>query len=250
LSAANPQGPDEFFDWSSATADPFAWLGSLVDFEASAPSISAGVVEGLSLEPIRQIMAVLGDPQADYKVIHVTGTNGKGSVTAMIAGLVEALGLSVGAYTSPDQGLVNERIAANGEHISDEQLRLVLGEVANAAQISGVEPTRFEALTAAALTWFSTIAVDVAVVEVGLLGRFDATNVVSADVAVITSLGKDHTEGDPGWERRVLDEKAGIIEADSTVVVGGVDPSLRRIVEAEGPAEVLWPAPPRQWGGG
>lgn len=234
------QPEDEFFDWAAPAADPIAWLDSLVDFETSAPSIAAGKVEGLSLEPMRQLMAVLGDPQFDYKVIHVTGTNGKGSVTAMAAGLVGALGLSTGSYTSPDHGVVNERIVANGAPIADDQFRVVLAEVANAAQIARVQPTRFEALTAAALTWFSTIAVDVAVVEVGLLGRFDATNVVRADVAVITSLGKDHTDGTRGWERRVLEEKAGIVEAESTVVVGGVDPAMRGVIEAEGPADILW----------
>lgn len=227
-------------DYTAAEADVRAWLASLVDHEASAAGISAGVIDGLTLDPMRRLLDVLGEPQRDFATIHITGTNGKGSVSEMITRLVAALGLRVGTYTSPDLGVVNERIRVDAETISDADLDVALGEVANAAQIAGVDPTRFEALTAAAFVHFSTSAVEVAVVEVGLLGRFDATNVVEAPVAVITSIGRDHTDGADGWARRIAEEKAGIVAEGSTVVVGAIDESLRGIVEAEGPAEVLY----------
>ena len=231
---------ESFYDYSLPEADPVAWLNSLVDFETAAVGISAGVVDGLSLEPMRALMAALGDPQDSYRVIHITGTNGKGSTAIMVSSLLQALGLSVGVYSSPDQGDVRQRLAINGRNIPDDEFGETLAEVANAAQIVGDDPTRFEALTASALAWFSHHAVDVAVVEVGLLGRFDATNVVAADVAVITSLGKDHTDGTDGWPMRVLGEKVGIIEPTSDVVVGGVDISMLPIVEAESPNSINW----------
>jgi len=103
------------------------------------------------------------------------------------------------------------------------------------APLSGITPSFFELLTAAALLWFAESAVDVAVIEVGLLGRYDATNVCEADVAVITNIGRDHTDGEGEWEQAIATEKAGIITGSSTLVTGVTDPTLKAIFEAEGP---------------
>src|SRR5262249_31185552 len=151
----------------------------------------------------------LGDPQHAYPVIHVTGTNGKGSVTRMIAALLKERGLSVGAYTSPHLERINERIAWDGEPISDDDLGEQIGAVAAVEELSGVLPSYFEILPAAAFRWFAALAVDVGVIEAGLLGRFDATNVARAQVAVVTNVGRDHTDGGPGWRVAIASEKAG-----------------------------------------
>jgi dihydrofolate synthase/folylpolyglutamate synthase len=186
---------------------------------------------------MRALCDVLGDPQHAYPVIHVTGTNGKGSVTRMIAALLKERGLSVGAYTSPHLERINERLVWDGESISDDELGEEIGAVAAVEELSGVRPSYFEILTAAAFRWFADLAVDVAVIEVGLLGRFDATNVARAQVAVVTNVGRDHTDGAPGWKVAIASEKAGIIEPDSHLVLGETDPDLQAVFVAEGPAD-------------
>ena len=120
----------------------------------------------------------MGDPQLTYPVIHVTGTNGKGSTSQMITRLLMAHGLTVGTYTSPHLERINERITRNGEPIGDDDFAEQIAAVADLEGLIAVRPTYFEAVTAAAFRWFADVAVDVAVVEVGLLGRWDATNVV------------------------------------------------------------------------
>lgn len=202
--------------------------------------MSAGDTAGLSLTTMRDVLRALGEPQSSLRAIHITGTNGKGSVAAMCTALLTAQGLSVGLYTSPDINGINERIRIGDEPISDDDLDDTLHQVHMAAEAAGVTPSRFEALTAAALSWFSDRACDMVVIEVGLLGRFDATNVVDAEVAVITSLGRDHTDGAHGWRARVLEEKAGIIRSGATVIVGDIEPSLRPLVDAETPDRVEW----------
>lgn len=187
---------------------------------------------------MRELMGLLGDPQLDIRVVHITGTNGKGTVAAAVSALIAAHGLTVGTFTSPHHSVINERISRNGELISDEELAEAIAGVAAVEQLMHSTPTWFEAITAAALRWFAEAPVDVAVIEVGLLGRYDATNVVDADVAVITSIGGDHTDFAPGWEQAVAGEKAGIIGAGSIAVLGPMDDELVAVFEAEGPAAV------------
>jgi dihydrofolate synthase/folylpolyglutamate synthase len=115
----------------------------------------------------------------------------------------------------------------------------VLSEVALAEPLVGEPLSWFELVTAAALTWFATTAVDVAVVEVGMLGRWDATNVVDASVAVITNIGRDHTDGVGDWRATVAQEKAGIIRGEGVAVLGERDQRLHGAFAAEGPRE-LW----------
>ena len=214
--------------------DALAFLDAHLNREAV-----AGRLEGLTVEPMVGLLGVLGDPHRAYPIIHITGTNGKGSVARMVTALLAEHGLTVGTYTSPHLVRVNERIARNGEPISDEELGAVIGELADAGPLAGVEPSYFELLTAAAFAWFAEVAVDVAVVEVGLLGRYDATNVADADVAVITNIGLDHTDGVGDWRAAVAWEKAGIVKPGSFLVLGEADPALRPIfVEAAG--DRLW----------
>jgi len=218
--------------------DAEAYLNAHIDLEKTS-GISAGHVAGLSLDRMRQVVDVLGEPQRDYPVIHITGTNGKGSTARMITALLGAHQLAVGTYASPHLEHVTERISRNGEPIEPDELARVIGEIAalEEQQFFTERPSYFELLTAAAFAWFSQVAVDVAVVEVGLLGRYDATNVADGQVAVVTNVGRDHTDGTGDWRARVAAEKAGIVKPGSHLVLGETDKDLRPLFEAEGPAE-------------
>jgi dihydrofolate synthase/folylpolyglutamate synthase len=213
--------------------DGLAWLDQHINLEAT-----AGRVEGLSLERMRRLVEVLGDPQQSYPVIHITGTNGKGSTARMITGLLGEAGLSVGTYTSPHLQRINERIARNTVAIDDDELAALLVDLQRLEPVVGVTNSYFELLTAAALRWFSDVAVDVAVVEVGLLGRYDATNVCDGTVAVVTNVGHDHTDGQGDWRARIAEEKSGIIKPISTLILGETDPDLAPIFQRAGAREI------------
>ncbi len=216
------------------------WLDSHINRELVPGALSVGS-GNLSLDSMGALCNLLGDPQHAFPVVHITGTNGKGSVSAMVTELVAAHGLSVGTYSSPHLHVINERISRNGEPISDDDLAEVLSELAQLEPMLDAVPSWFELMTAAALSWFATSAVDVVVMEVGMLGRFDATNVVNAQVAVVTNVGMDHTDGLGDWQATVASEKAGIIGPDSFLVLGETDPRLRPVFEVEGPAG-MWVA--------
>jgi dihydrofolate synthase/folylpolyglutamate synthase len=186
-----------------------------------------------------ELCRVLGDPQDQQPTVHLTGTNGKGSVARMVTALLGAHDLAVGTYTSPHLEAVNERISRNGEAISDDALAGVLSDLAGIEPLLDRAPSYFELLTAAAFRWFSDEAVAAAVVEVGLLGRWDATNVVDGIVAVLTNVGHDHTDGQGDWRRRIAEEKAGIVKEGSTFVLGETAPDLADIFAAT-PAEQVW----------
>jgi dihydrofolate synthase / folylpolyglutamate synthase len=199
----------------------------------------AGRIEGLTLEPMAELLSVLGDPHRAYPVIHVTGTNGKGSTSRIISSLLAASGLAVGTYLSPHLERLNERICRQLEPIPDDELAEVITLLAGVEPMLEHDPSWFELVTAAAFVWFAQSAVDVAVVEVGLLGRFDATNVVDGTVAVLTNIGKDHTDGAEGWQRAVAREKAGIVKPGSHVVLGSDLGELRSEIQAQSPG-VVW----------
>lgn len=194
---------------------------------------NAGSFEGLNLDVMHEMMSLSADPHVAYRTIHVTGTNGKGSTATMIARILQESGLRVGRYSSPHLESVTERIEVDGEPISREDFAAEILSLAHLVELTDAEPSYFELLTAAAFRWFAEVAVDVAVVEVGVLGRFDATNVIDADVAVITNIGKDHTDGSDGWERKIADEKAGISKPSSVLVVGESNPDLLDVFEAQ-----------------
>jgi dihydrofolate synthase/folylpolyglutamate synthase len=215
-----------------------AWLDGHIDFESTMPTRRSLP----TLDRMRRLTALLGDPQTAYPVIHITGTNGKGSTSAMVTALLAARGLSVGTYTSPNLSRVNERISRNGEPIDDGAFTEVLESLARLEPLMDDPPTRFELLTAAALAWFADEAVDVAVVEVGLGGTWDSTNVVDAQVAVLTNVSYDHTEVLGPTLEDIARDKSGIIKAGCRVVVGETDPTLvdlfRQAAASVGAAEV------------
>jgi dihydrofolate synthase/folylpolyglutamate synthase len=181
----------------------------------------------------------MGDPQLAAPVIHLTGTNGKGSTARMITALLAASGLSVGTYTSPHLHRLNERLARNGEPIDDDELAEVLTAVAEVERLAGVDASHFDLVTAAAFRWFADLAVDVAVLEVGVLGRWDATNVADGIVAVVTNVDLDHTEYAGHDRTAIAREKAGIVKPGSTLVLGETDPELAPIFEEAG-AKTVW----------
>ncbi|MGA1073934.1 MAG: bifunctional folylpolyglutamate synthase/dihydrofolate synthase [Ilumatobacteraceae bacterium] len=198
-----------------------------------------GRIDSLTVEPIRRLCSAMGDPHLAHPVIHVTGTNGKGSTAQMITRLLMAQGLTVGTYTSPHLERVNERMRRNVEPITDEEFAEQIAAVAAAEAITGVRPTYFEAMTAAAFRWFADVAVDVAVVEVGMLGRWDATNIVESSVAVVTNIALDHTEFAGPTLVDIAREKAGIIKHRSAAIIGETDPELVDIFRAEGASSTL-----------
>ena len=219
-------------------ATALSYLDSRINYEKLGP-IVAGRVEGLSLSGMRALMNLLGDPQFAYPAIHVTGTNGKGSVCRMASALVAATGLSVGTFGSPHLHRVNERICWNLEPISEDEFAEEMTRLAGYEELLREAPTYFELLTAAAFDWFAEVAVDVAVIEVGLLGTYDATNVVDGQVVVVTNIGSDHTDFSAGWREAVAREKSGIIKAGSATVLGEVDSELRGIFTEAGGDELF-----------
>ncbi|HLG67483.1 MAG TPA: folylpolyglutamate synthase/dihydrofolate synthase family protein [Acidimicrobiales bacterium] len=222
----------------SSLPEALAWLDSHIDFESNVPSRRALP----TLERIRELASLLGDPQRAAPAIHLTGTNGKGSTAAMVTALLGARGLSVGTYTSPNLTRVNERLARDGEPIADDAFCELLSSLALLEPLVSVRPTRFELLTAAALRWFADEAVDVMVVEVGLGGSWDSTNVVDGAVAVVTNISYDHTEVLGPTLEGIARDKAGIVKPGSRVVIGETDPELvgviRSVAEAAGAAEI------------
>ncbi|HSP02300.1 MAG TPA: folylpolyglutamate synthase/dihydrofolate synthase family protein [Acidimicrobiales bacterium] len=214
--------------------DALVFLDEHINLEATLDGPKAGAVHGLSLDRMRGIVEVLGDPQASAPVIHVTGTNGKGSTSRIITALLGAHGLTVGTYASPHLESITERIRRNVDSISEEDFGDIMGEIAALEPMFPDRPSYFDLLTAAAFAWFAREAVEVMVLEVGMLGRYDSTNVASADVAVITNVGRDHTDFRGDWRRAIAEEKAGIIEDRSAVVIGETDPDLVEVFRAEG----------------
>ena len=260
LPGASPDDePDPTGEIAAATADldedlPAGVTGVVPD----APPLSLPMVEALldrrrsevqispTLERITALLDLLGNPQTSYPVIQIAGTNGKTSTARMIDALIDRLGLRTGRFTSPHLQSVTERIAIDGAPISADRYVEFYTDIApyiemvdagSAAQ-GGLPLSKFEILTAMAYAAFGDVPVDAAVIEVGLGGTWDSTNVVEAKVAVITPIGIDHTEylGDTLTE--IAGNKAGIIKPDSVAVIGPQQPDamtalLRRSVEVD-----------------
>ena len=184
----------------------------------------------LGLDNIQKICDELGNPEKKYKIIHITGTNGKGSTSTIIETVLLEAGYSVGKYTSPHILKFNERIRANGKDISDEEIALTYEKVKNAIKNIGITPTFFEVTTAMMFLYFAEKKVEYAVLEVGMGGRFDATNVADGDIAVITNVSLDHTEYLGKTIYDIALEKSGIIKEKSFVVVGDSDKEFLKAV--------------------
>ncbi|MCP9472077.1 MAG: bifunctional folylpolyglutamate synthase/dihydrofolate synthase [Nitrospira sp.] len=175
----------------------------------------------LGLETMRSLARAIGNPERRLRVLHIGGTNGKGSTAAMAAAMLEAAGLRVGLYTSPHLVDFRERIKVNGRMIGEDELAEMVETVRGAVSPS-LAPTFFEVTTAVAFRYFADSSVDAAVVEVGLGGRFDATNVVQPIACAITTIGLDHEEYLGHTEEAIAFEKAGIIKPGVPVVMGRI----------------------------
>ncbi len=179
----------------------------------------AGKRSDLALDRVSVLMDRLSQPQRDLKFVHVAGTNGKGSACAMLSSILTCAGYRTGLYTSPHLERVHERFRINGAEISDEGLIRLAEQVSAAAAGMEDPPTEFERLTAMALLYFKQERCDIVVLEVGLGGRLDATNMIPCpEVAVLMNIGLEHTEILGHTLARIAGEKAGIIKAGGTVV--------------------------------
>jgi dihydrofolate synthase/folylpolyglutamate synthase len=186
----------------------------------------------LGLERIQKLLASLGNPHQKVPVIHVAGTNGKGSVCAYLSAILTEAGYRVGRYTSPHLVDWNERICLNEQPISLETLEKLLLQVQAAIQPDEESPTQFEVITAAAWLYFAQAQVDVAVVEVGLGGRLDATNVCPNPlVTIITSLSREHWQNLGPTLADIAREKAGILKPGCPAVVGQLPEEARAVVQ-------------------
>jgi len=204
------------------------------------------------LERIELVLRDLGSPHRAYPVIHIAGTNGKGSVAAMLHAMALAAGLPAGLYTSPHLVRFTERIRVGDAEITPDEVVRLAAEVHRAATLKGVELTFFEFTTVLAFRYFADRSVPLAVVETGLGGRLDATNVVEPEVSVITSIGFDHQEFLGNTLAAIAGEKAGIIKRGRPVVVGPVPREAqeaigRRAVEQQAP--VWWSGQEFAWWG-
>ncbi|MDQ3729870.1 MAG: dihydrofolate synthase [Actinomycetota bacterium] len=184
------------------------------------------------LERITALVAALGEPQRSFESIHVVGTNGKSSVSVMTAALLEASGRSTGAYLSPHVERWAERVQIRGSEIEGEAFAQAAAKVA--AAIPGVEEgfsegervTQFEAATAVAFVALADAGVEVGVIEAGLGGRLDATNVLNSKATVLTSIGLDHTAWLGETEAEIAAEKLAVLRPGSTLVLGGLSPEV------------------------
>ena len=176
------------------------------------------------LERIRELCQGLGNPQDKLKFIHIAGTNGKGSVSCMLSSVLKEAGYKVGLYTSPYILEFNERMRVNGENIPNDRLSSLTEKAKAIADKMTDRPTEFELITAIAFQYFHEEECDIVVLEVGMGGRLDATNIINAPLlSVITGIALDHTAFLGDTIEQIAGEKAGIIKQNSKVIFGGED---------------------------
>ncbi|MBI3255864.1 MAG: bifunctional folylpolyglutamate synthase/dihydrofolate synthase [Candidatus Andersenbacteria bacterium] len=183
-----------------------------------------GIKPGLGV--MAEMMELFGHPEQKWPSVHIAGTNGKGSTAALMASALRAAGYKVGLYTSPHLMKFNERIQVNGVQISDMDLLAIAEEMRGTLKAAGMQATFFEFTTALAFLYFAAQKVDIAVIEVGMGGRLDATNVVTPAVSVITNIGFDHEKFLGNTREKIAIEKGGIIKAGVPVVVGEKKPDI------------------------
>jgi dihydrofolate synthase/folylpolyglutamate synthase len=183
------------------------------------------------LQCIRRLLSGLGDPHKDLKIIHIAGTNGKGSTSAMLESVLIEAGYRTGLFTSPHLIRLNERIRISGRDIPDKDVVEVVSAVRKAAGRQGLKPTFFEFNAAMAFHYFRKKMVDLAVVETGMGGRFDATTVSAPIVTVITNIAKDHTRHLGSGLGEIAREKAGIIKPGVPVITGAQRPTALNVIK-------------------
>jgi len=217
-----------------------AYLESFVDYERT--GLRRAFAEAMQLDTMERLLAAIGNPQQRWPAVHIAGTKGKGSVATMIEAVLREAGYTTGLYTSPHLVTVRERVQIDGQKISPadlidatEKLRRAIAELEGGDALR--PPTFFEVYTALAFQVFADAAVDVAVIETGLGGRLDATNVITPMVAVITSIDLDHTHILGNTLPEIAREKAGIIKPGIPVVTARQAPEVYDVL-AERAAEV------------
>ena len=193
---------------------------------------SLGSIPGL--ERIRKLLELLGNPEKELRFIQVAGTNGKGSVSSMLSSVLTKSGYKTGLYTSPFILDFNERIAVDGEMISDSSLAEITEHVRSFAEKMGSSPTEFELITAIGFEYFKRQKCDVVVLEAGMGGRFDATNTAENTIlSIITGVSLDHTDYLGDTVEKIAWEKAGIIKPNSAVLFGGGDEGVTSVIKKE-----------------
>ena len=200
--------------------EALAYINAL-EFYGSKPGLSR----------VGELLEKLGNPQKELKFIHIAGTNGKGSCAAMLASIFKAAGYKTGLYTSPYLYRFNERMQINGKQIDDDVLADIVTRLQPLADAMADHPTVFEMITAAAMLWYKQEKCDIVVLEVGLGGRFDATNIIAApECAVIMNIGLDHTEILGGTVEQIAFEKAGILKPGTAAVLFQQSEAVTRVV--------------------
>lgn len=186
---------------------------------------------GFGLERMQILLHLLGNPEKQLKFVHIAGTNGKGSTAKMLASILTQAGLRTGLYTSPHLLRYNERFQIDGHQISDKSLTVVIDRVTSVSNTMPGTPTQFELLTCIAFCYFAEAGCDIVVLEVGLGGRLDATNVIPVpEVAVITHIGPDHMDILGDTPALIAREKAGIIKPGGTVVLSAQTSDVMNII--------------------
>jgi dihydrofolate synthase / folylpolyglutamate synthase len=210
-----------------------------MDYAAATDYLFARKARGtkFGIDRVAPLLAALGNPERGLPVVHVAGTNGKGSVAAMLEAIWRTAGWRVGLFTSPHLVTLGERVQVNRKILSEEAIVDYVQKLRPMAVGLGGgdpddEPSFFELMTAMAFLEFRRERCDLAVIEVGLGGRLDATNVVAPDVSVITSIGLDHCELLGDTIEKIAAEKAGIIKPGRPVVIGRLPPAAERVVRA------------------
>jgi dihydrofolate synthase / folylpolyglutamate synthase len=185
------------------------------------------------LDRMRSLLAALGDPQDQFRAVHIAGTNGKGSTSAMMSAMLRKCGYGVGEFSSPHLIDMRERVSINGQRITKNDFTELMKTIARAGVEIGEQPTFFEAITAIAFMHFAAQAVDIAIIEVGLGGRLDATNVIMPVLSIITEIQLDHTRILGNTIEKIAIEKAGIIKPGVPVITREQHPDADRVLRAK-----------------
>jgi dihydrofolate synthase/folylpolyglutamate synthase len=191
------------------------------------------------LQLVRELLSLMGSPQESFDSIHVTGTNGKGSTTAMTASILEKAGYKVGVFTSPHLSRINESIKVNGKDITDTEMNNLLAQIKDQIQhmleTGTRHPTYFEVLVVLAYSYFQLQGVEIAVIEVGMGGRDDATNVLNSMASIVTNISLEHTQWLGDTLEEIAENKAGILNENSALITAANQPeviaALREIAE-------------------
>lgn len=186
----------------------------------------------LGLDNIRALLRTAGNPHERYPAVHIAGTNGKGSVAAILDAILRAADCVTGRFTSPHLIDIAERFSVRGELIEHNDLESQIAFFRGAAATLGISPTFFEVNTAIAFRWFAEKRIDLAIVEVGMGGRFDSTNVVAPLVSAITTIDLEHTRYLGDTLEKIAFEKAGIIKENVPVVLGSIAPRPLAVITA------------------